>query len=162
MNRSETIQLLFLGVIVILLSILGYQNSLILDKLSSEETIEVEIRKDSTINLYNMDLTPENFEYVCLHYDIEHPEIVYAQAKLESGYFTSPVYKFKNNFLGLYDSKNKDYYSFSHWSDCLKGYKDYVQRKWNGNGDYYLFLQNLPYAEDPNYIKKVKYLVNNK
>ena len=129
-----------------MLGVLIVQNSLILQKFSVEETTEVEIRKDSTINLYNMDLTPENFEYVCLHYDIEHPEIVYAQAKLESGYFTSPVYKSKNNFLGLYDSKNRDY----------------VQYKWNGNCDYYLFLQNLPYAEDPNYIKKVKYLVNNK
>ena len=152
----------FKFMVLLMLGILIVQNSLILQKFSIEETTEVEIRKDSTINLYNMDLTPENFEYVCLHYDIEHPEIVYAQAKLESGYFTSSVYKSKNNFLGLYDSKNGDYYTFSHWSDCLKGYRDYVQYKWNGNCDYYLFLQNLPYAEDPNYIKKVKYLVNNK
>ena len=78
----------FKFMVLLMLGVLIVQNSLILQKFSNEETTEVEIRKDSTINLYNMDLTPENFEYVCLHYDIEHPEIVYAHAKLESGYFT--------------------------------------------------------------------------
>ena len=151
----------YIKVVLLLLITIGIYATFIEVKTSEEkENVEIEVKKDSTVNLYTLELTSENFEYVCLHYGIKHPEIVYAQAQLESGYFTSNIYKSKNNFLGLYDSKNKDYYSFFHWSDCLKGYKDYVQRKWNENDDYYLFLQNLPYAEDPEYIQKIKFLVN--
>ena len=123
-----------------------------------KEEEQMEVVKDSTIDLCSLELTPDNFMTVCAIYGISHPEIVYAQARLESGHFTSKVYRTKNNFLGLYDSRKKDYYAFNHWTDCLKGYRDYVQCKWDGNTDYYVFLTNLPYAADPNYIKKIKIL----
>lgn len=125
------------------------------------ELEQMEIRVDSTLNLYTLELTPENFEYVCHYYEIKHPEIVYAQAQLESAYFTSPVYKSKNNFLGLWNSRRQEYYKFPHWSECLKGYRDYVQMKWDGNCDYYQFLTELPYAMDSSYVRKVKYLAQN-
>ena len=116
------------------------------------------IKKDS-IDLTQLELTKDNFEFVCHYYEIDSPKIVYAQAQLESGHFTSKVYREKNNFLGLYNSKTKTYYNFDHWSTCLKGYKDFVQVKWDQECSYYDFLTNLPYAEDPDYIRKVKRLV---
>lgn len=118
----------------------------------------VEVSKDPTLNFADLELNKDNFNYVCTVLEIAHPEIVYAQAQLESGRFTSNLFKTRNNFLGLYDSKKHEYFKFNHWSDCLNGYKQYVQRKWDGNSDYYTFLVNLPYAEDPNYISKVKKL----
>lgn len=126
--------------------------------IQEEVTSHFMIRQDS-VDLHTLDLSKENFEYVCLMYNIKHPEIVYAQAQLESGYFTSKVFRTKNNFLGLYNSKIHDYYAFDHWTDCLLTYKAYVQNKWDGNGDYYQFLIDLPYAMDPNYIFKIKRLV---
>jgi hypothetical protein len=92
------------------------------------------------------------------YYEIQFPEIVYAQALLETGHFSSSVCKDYNNLFGLYNSKIRDYYSFEHWSDSVKAYKDFVQYKYKGNTDYYTFLVNLPYATDPNYISKVKQL----
>lgn len=92
------------------------------------------------------------------YYEIQHPQIVYAQALLETGHFTSSVCKKYNNLFGLYNSEIKDYYSFEHWSDSVKAYRDFVQYKYKGNTDYYTFLVNLPYAMDPNYINKIKQL----
>ena len=92
------------------------------------------------------------------YYEIQYPQIVYAQALLETGHFTSSVYKKYNNLFGLYNSKIKDYYSFEHWFDSVKAYRDFVQYKYKGNTDYYTFLVNLPYAMDPNYINKIKQL----
>ncbi len=115
------------------------------------------IKKDS-VDLSQLELTKENFEFVCHFYEIDSPKIVYAQAQLESAHFTSNVYKTNNNFLGLYNTRTKSYYYFNHWSECLKGYKDFVQVKWDQECSYYDFLANLPYAEDPGYINKLKRL----
>lgn len=128
---------------------------------NSKEMIEpdpIEIVPD-TNSFTNLELNKANFYFVCGYLGIEHPDIVYAQAQLESGQFTSSVFREKNNFLGLYNSKEETYYSFKHWSDCLQGYKDYVQVKWDGNVDYYSFLLSLPYATDPNYLSKIKSIV---
>lgn len=92
------------------------------------------------------------------YYGIQYPQIVYAQALLETGHFSSSVCKNYNNLFGLYNSKIKDYYSFEHWSDSVKAYRDFVQYKYKGNTDYYTFLVKLPYATDPNYIMKIKQL----
>lgn len=91
-----------------------------------------------------------------LHYEIKNPEIVLAQAKLESGNFTSNVYKTKNNFLGLYNSRRKEYFSFKHWTECIQGYKNMIEYKLGDEEDYYDFLARIGYAEDPAYIEKVK------
>ena len=104
------------------------------------------------------ELNQENFLKVCDYYGVQHADIVYAQAQLESGHFTSKVFREKNNCLGLYNSALQDYYTFSHWSDCIRAYKDAVQYKYEG-GDYYAFLTNLPYAEDRRYTHKVRWLV---
>ena len=93
------------------------------------------------------------------YYEIQFPEIVYAQALLETGHFSSSVCKNYNNLFGLYNSKIKDYYNFEHWSDSVRAYRDFVQYKYKGDTDYYTFLINLPYATDPNYIRKIKQLV---
>lgn len=103
---------------------------------------------------------PENHLYVVLlYYEIQYPEIVYTQAILETGYFTSRICKEYNNLFGLYNSATQDYYRFNHWSESVVAYKNYIQYKYKG-GCYYEFLENIGYAEDPNYIKKLKRIVN--
>lgn len=106
-----------------------------------------------------LELNKENFFLVCEIYDIKFPEIVYSQARLESGNFKSKLFQTKNNFLGLYNSRIKDFYEFDHWTDCLLGYKDLLQFKYNGDDNqetYYKFLKELPYAMDPEYTQKVR------
>lgn len=95
------------------------------------------------------------------YYNIKHPRIVLAQAKLESGNYTSDHCVKRNNFLGLYNSRKKEYFSFKHWTDCIEGYKNMIEYKHRDDEDYYEFLIRISYASDPNYISKVKQIENN-
>lgn len=119
---------------------------------------------DKTVDMKNLELNKENFYIVCYIHDIKFPDIVYAQARLESGNFKSKLFQTKNNFLGLYNSRKNDYYEFEHWTDCLLGYRDLLQFKYKGDDNketYYTFLKELPYAMDPNYITKIRKMAEN-
>ena len=99
------------------------------------------------------------------YYDVKHPKIVQAQAILETGNFTSEGCLADNNLFGLYDSKRQRYYSFDHWISSVEAYVSMVQYKYKGGNDkppndYYKFLSDIGYAEDPNYINKLKGIVS--
>lgn len=99
------------------------------------------------------------------YYEVKHPQIVYAQAILETGHFKSDLCLNSNNLFGLYNSKKNRYYTFDHWKDCVIAYKEMVQYKYKGEkeeppNDYYKFLSDIGYAEDPNYINKLKGIVS--
>lgn len=99
------------------------------------------------------------------YYGVKHPQIVHAQAILETGNFKSDACLTNNNLFGLYDSKNKKYYKFNHWTNSIEAYINMVQYKYQGDSDkppndYYRFLSNIGYAKDPNYISKLKKVVN--
>lgn len=96
-----------------------------------------------------------------IHYEVRYPKSVLAQAKLESGNYTSYVYKTKNNFLGLYNSRKKDYYEFEHWTQCIIAYKKLVEYKLKEGENYHDFLERIGYAEDPAYVDKVKTIESN-
>lgn len=104
--------------------------------------------------------TKEQFTKTCDSLGIHHANVVWAQAKLESGNFTSAHFKNRNNCLGIYDSKNKRYAYFESWQDCLIAYRDKVQYKCktpNCNDDEYIdWLIRIGYASDANYKAKVK------
>lgn len=95
------------------------------------------------------------------YYNIKHPRIVLAQAKLETGNYKSNHCINKNNLFGLYNSRKKEYFSFEHWHHSVKAYKDMIEYKHKNGEDYYEFLIRISYASDPNYISKVKQIENN-
>lgn len=95
------------------------------------------------------------------YYNIKHPRIVLAQAKLETGNYTSKHCINGNNLFGLYNSRKKEYFSFEHWHHSVKAYKDMIEYKHRDDEDYYEFLVRISYASDPNYISKVKRIENN-
>lgn len=99
--------------------------------------------------------TPVLVLEACKYYNIQYPEIVTAQSILETGHYKSKVCLQYNNLFGLYNSKKRDYYSFNHWTKSVKAYYDLVQYRYK-EGDYYEWLSKIGYAEDPNYIAKVK------
>lgn len=88
--------------------------------------------------------------------DIKHPKIVLAQAKLETAHYTSDVCKRNNNLFGL--MKGDKYHHFPHWRNSVKFYKEHIQSRYDG-GNYYKFLDRIGYAEDKEYIQKLKQLV---
>lgn len=97
---------------------------------------------------------------------VVHPKIVLAQAKLETGNYTSKVCRTHNNLFGL-RKPNGSYYRFKHWRESVKAYRDLVQYKYKphkykppGNHSYYKFLADIGYAENKSYIEKVKKIVS--
>lgn len=94
------------------------------------------------------------------YYGVKHPQIVYAQAVLETGYFKSDLCLNDNNLFGLYNSKKHRYHTFDHWTESVVAYLDYVQYRYKPPNDYYKFLLDIGYAKDPNYISKLKVIVN--
>lgn len=102
----------------------------------------------------------EGLEEALSYYGLEHKDIVYAQAVLETGYFKSKACLKYNNLFGLYDSKNHRYYTFDHWKDCVIAYKEWIQKKYQPPDNYYAFLEEINYATDKEYISKLKSIVN--
>ena len=101
--------------------------------------------------------TPEEgIDEALLYYDIKHPTIVKAQAILETAHFSSDLCIKNNNLFGLYDSKNKRYYSYNHWWESIEAYKELIQRKYDNSKYYYMFLEDIKYAKDKEYINKLK------
>lgn len=100
-------------------------------------------------------LNIENLMAVLSQYDVKFPQIVVAQALLETGYFTSRACLENNNLFGLRRPSNGTYYTFNSWEESVKAYKDYVQYKYKG-GNYYDFLNRIGYAEDGEYLDKVR------
>lgn len=95
-----------------------------------------------------------------IYYEVDHPEIVYAQAVLETGWFTSNLCLNYHNLFGLYNSKKLQYYKFNHWTESVVAYVKFVQYKYNPAENYYDFLNRIGYAEDKDYISKVKNITN--
>ena len=101
--------------------------------------------------------TPEEgIDEALQYYNIAHPTIVKAQAILETAHFTSDLCIKNNNLFGLYDSKNKRYYSYNHWWESIEAYKKTIQKRYENSRYYYMFLEDIEYAEDKEYINKLK------
>lgn len=114
--------------------------------------------EDELCRIDTMSLNIQSFNAICELYNIREPEYVYAQAKLESGNFTSKVFRTKNNFLGL-RGKN-GYFSFDYWADCIRCYAGCVERHRKPDEEFLPFLRRRKYAEDEAYLYKVKNMID--
>lgn len=98
--------------------------------------------------------------------NLSHPHIVLAQAQLESGNFTSKIFRKYNNMFGMRIAKSRPTVSrksqnnwavYSNWRESLIDYalyqSSYLRNK--SESEYFLFLSKN-YASDPEYIEKVK------
>ena len=110
----------------------------------------------SHITTFENKTPEEGIDEALLYYDIKHPTIVKAQAILETAHFSSDLYVKNNNLFGLYDSKNKRYYSYNHWWESIEAYKKLIQKKYDNSKYYYMFLEDIKYAKDKEYINKLK------
>ena len=96
-------------------------------------------------------LTIPNLYKEIIRNRILYPKIVLAQAILETGWFRSSVCRNKHNLFGLTNPHTGKYYEFNHWTESVRAYYIKVQYKYKG-GNYLLWLDEIGYAEDPNYI----------
>lgn len=112
--------------------------------------------------------------YVQIHEsDILFPDVVYAQALIESGYFSSEVFKCNNNLFGMKHpqlrktlsmGKSKSgYASYLNWKLSVYDYKlwqSFTLRNKNIKSEIeYLNLIGRIYAEDDRYTKKLRQII---
>ena len=88
--------------------------------------------------------------------NIPHPEIVLAQARHETGNFTSKLCRVNHNLFGI--KHNNKYARYARWQDSIKDYKVRISSRYTG-GDYYRFLRRIHYASDANYERKIKHII---
>lgn len=109
--------------------------------------------------------TRTDFLNVCDSLNVHHGNVVWAQARLESGNFKSVIFRSTNNCLGLYNSWKKEYFSFIDWVDCVVAYRDKVQFKCQTtdctDDEYLDWIVEMGYAADPEYREKVVRIMNN-
>ena len=96
------------------------------------------------------ELTIPNLYKEIIRNRILYPKIVLAQAILETGWFRSSACRNKHNLFGLTNPRTGKYYEFNHWTESVQAYYTKVQYKYKG-GNYLLWLDEIGYAEDPNY-----------
>lgn len=106
-----------------------------------------------TLSLASPGQTREQVAAELKRQGIPQPDIVLAQARLETGNFTSRRCRVRHNLFGL--KHGGKYSSYRRWQDSVTDYKRSISSRYTG-GDYYAFLQRIKYASDPNYIQKLK------
>lgn len=147
----------FISLVVLGLGVIILSDHYKEDDISQCEVVDVKLAQPEFLLSEN---PKKDLIAVLDYYDVKYPEIVYAQAILETGHFKSKVYKEYNNLFGLYDSKTKSYYKFDHWSESVIAYLNCIQYRYKPPDNYYKFLLNIGYAKDPEYINKLKRIVN--
>lgn len=100
------------------------------------------------------ELTIPNLYKEIIRNGILYPKIVLSQAILETGWFRSSVCRNKHNLFGLTNPRTGKYYEFNHWTESVRAYYTKVQYKYK-SGNYLLWLDEIGYAEDLNYISSL-------
>lgn len=118
-------------------------------------TFETMPSQDKDTLFFSTELNDVNLLNALECFDVKASHIVLKQAKLESGNYTSRLAVQDKNIFGLYNSGTKKYYIFEHWLEAVLAYKSMIQNKYKG-GDYYEFLEGLPYASDGKYCEKIR------
>jgi hypothetical protein len=132
----------------------------------TEETKQIIIKE----KLKENEFSPERLKEYILELNIRFPHIVYAQAQLETGNFTSHIFQVNNNLFGMREAKRRPttnkgtengHAYFDNWKESVVDYAFYQAAylfKLKSEDEYWDYLgQN--YAEDPNYVNKLKNII---
>lgn len=130
---------------------IGRTSEPVIIQVSNDTVSDTNAKKDTLPKLSETNLKKELKKQ-----GVQYPHIVFAQAKLESNCGKSDVARKYNNLFGL--RKGTEYRKFNHWTESVTAYKKLVQSKYSG-GSYLAFLDNIGYAEDPSYVKKLKEMI---
>ena len=160
MKMKKLALYLIIAVGVVLISLDIYIINLLKDVHELEEQVVMENKTDSVTMIWRFDhllLTEDNVKKEIIAQGLDYPDIVLAQAIIETGGFTSQSCRKDNNLFGL---RGQDgYLKFNSWTESVAKYKDGAQaykNKPKTEEDYYRHLESMGYAENPLYCKIIK------
>ena len=116
------------------------------------------------------DFSEEKLIELLLSLNVKFPHIVLAQAKLESGHYSSKIYKENHNLFGMKEAVVRIHTSkgtqfnhayYSHWKESVYDYAFYQCRylsTLHTEKEYYSYLSKS-YAEANNYVEILKSMV---
>lgn len=152
----------------LILILLGF----ILINCSNTSEINEELNLQDTIIITDsIEFSREQLKKYIKHLNLKHPDIVYAQAVLETGNFSSQLFKNNNNLFGFKEPKVRNntsrgsangYAYYLNWKQSVIDYALYQSsylRKLNKQ-QYFNYLDKN-YAKDPNYSIKLKQIIKN-
>lgn len=161
---------LFLGLIVMCLFIV--LAGMVVPKSTNKIEQLTEYEKITIVNQMNS-FSEEKFIEKLKELHFKFPYIVFAQSLVETGEFNSHIFKENHNLFGMKEAKvrlnlaqgtqyNHAYYD--NWEQSVIDYALYAAsylKEINSETEYFEYLKQH-YAEDPNYVDKLKKLINNK
>ena len=149
----------------ILLVLIGIMSFITIRKINdvrfiTAETKAIILRESDSAN----EFSPEKLKAYILELNIKYPHIVLAQTMVETGRYSSPIFKENHNLFGMKvatqrPTTNKGEESghayYDNWKESVVDYAFY-QAKYLSNiksdAEYLDYLRQY-YAEDPNYMK---------
>jgi len=134
-----------------------------------KEKLNFEIKKHLFyLTVYDKPFSPDLLKQALFFEGIQAPEIVFKQAQLETGGFTSELFIVAKNVFGMRYARVRDTYAIgeyknhAYYNNWINNVKDYAlwQAWYRENGhdlsNYYVFLRDIGYATDKYYISKLK------
>jgi len=170
--NKQTLQFTKVNLVGFAIMALGLVGFIIL---TSTSHIPVKKITESEIKVIIMErnkFSDEKLVYMIKEMNFEFPYIVYAQALLESNRFTSKIFIENNNLFGMKESFYRvtrrrgiqnDYACYNDWVDSVNDYGFYYATylsKIKTEDDYFSYLSQY-YAEDAEYVAKLKNIISN-
>lgn len=149
-------------VIAVLISVM-----IMLFSFSSNSPKEINIVETEVVTLTQdtLEFRDSVFNYI-QELNIKHPEIVFRQAQIESGNFSSKVFRENNNMFGMrvpfrrantVIGENRGYAVYESWKHSVLDYALYqMYSAKNLSEEEYIKFLAKNYAEDPHYATKLK------
>lgn len=135
-----------------------------------KEQVEAIENMNRVRQLRHLQFTPDRFfEYMVLT-GIHKADLVFKQSVLETGGFTSDIFIENHNLFGMKmphtrittaTGENRGHAMYKHWTDSVEDYalwQDFYLDSGYDFSDYYAFLRDVNYAEDPKYNQKLNAL----
>src|ERR1035437_9342411 len=157
----------------IMIGILALAFSLIVNKLNnvrfiSEETKAIILREADKEN----EFSPEKFKAYILELNVKYPHIVFAQAEIETGHFTSRIFKENHNCFGMKvatkrpttnKGEENGHAYYDNWKASVVDYAFYSAQYLSDIKSEKEYLQYLgkSYAQDTGYVYKIKRIIAN-
>lgn len=146
---------------------------LLLYAVSAFDRKDIEVVKEKEvvhIEVCSNDFSEEELIKAIKDIGFEHPHIVLAQAKVETGHFTSNIFKENNNLFGMKVAwnrpttaigRNRGHAVYSSWRESLLDYALYSAYYTSDKTEKELYTHlGRHYAEDPRYTYLLQAVVN--